>query len=138
MLAGISASDLDLYRECERIDPWGQTREDWRAAVQTAALVAAQGVKKSNGEAFTADEFLLTFKKGLKPDVKAFDAIQMVLDPEHVNKNKGLTIQEAMAIRWARLHNAQFGLDEYGNPLEPQTEEPPAESSQPADATENT
>lgn len=61
------------WRVLERIDPWGQSREDARFAMLCSAVMNAAGAKKQNGLRFTVDDFKLKFevKELSKPQTPA-------------------------------------------------------------------
>lgn len=57
----MDALELLEWRVLERIDPWGQTRDDWRIAKLGASLASFLGAKKADEKAIEASELLLVF-----------------------------------------------------------------------------
>jgi hypothetical protein len=62
MLAEMKPRHLAEWLAFYRIEPWGETRADIRAALQTMQLVSASGAKPTGGGYFELGDFLLDFR----------------------------------------------------------------------------
>lgn len=59
----ITAQELLEWYVLEKIDPFGQKREDHRFALLASVVANAAGSKKPDGKQFTSDDFMLKFKE---------------------------------------------------------------------------
>lgn len=87
MLRTISAQELDDRWRLELVDPYGQLRDDIRIAHQTAHIASIMGVKRKDGKAFTADDFLLRFDMAPKQKQQTAEQIERIF------------------MQWAKAHN---------------------------------
>lgn len=110
MMREIPAPELDDWFLLELVDPWGQTREDIRAAHQTLHLVAASGAKKTGGGAFTPEDFTLRFNIDEPP-------------PAPAKEPQSLERMQMYLMKWAKAINKRFGkaangIDDDPHPLD--------------------
>lgn len=57
----MTATEMVDWEVLEDVDPWGQRREDYRAAILAATVMNAGGWRKTGGRPFTEADFLLDF-----------------------------------------------------------------------------
>lgn len=50
------------WQVLEKIDPWGQAREDARFAMLCSAVMNAAGARKADSQRFTVEDFKLKFE----------------------------------------------------------------------------
>lgn len=64
----MTAEEFHRWKILERLDPWGQRREDWRIALLASQMAALVGAKKQDGTAFKAVDCMLEFNTDLPAD----------------------------------------------------------------------
>lgn len=66
----MSAQELLDWQVLEKIDPWGQLRDDHRFAMLASTIANSQGVKKEDGTLYGPEDFLLKFEQPKPPPVQ--------------------------------------------------------------------
>src|SRR5262245_26929079 len=61
LLRELDAAELLDWQLLESLEPFGERRDDYRAALQTWTIVAALGAKRHDGRPWTLDDFRLQF-----------------------------------------------------------------------------
>lgn len=69
----MSSRDISEAMAYERLQPFGDSREDYRAAMICHTMVSAQGLKKQGGGKFSISDFMPNFgakEKSITDSVK--------------------------------------------------------------------
>lgn len=80
----------------ERLDPYGQRRDDWRIAKLSALVATLVGAKKPDGTAFSAADLLLEFTQPTKAQRRA-----------RLKPTQSVGEMEWSLIAWAKAHNVR-------------------------------
>jgi hypothetical protein len=86
------------WQTLERIDPWGQAREDARFAMLASAVMNAAGARKQDNSRFTVEDFKLKF------EVK--EATQTQQTPEQIEAMFRMAVAANNAL-WAKKENTK-------------------------------
>jgi len=91
----MSAEEFQRWKVLERIDPWGERREDWRIALLASQVAGLAGAKKSKvaalpaADTFKAIDCILEFNMELPEVEEDIDPI----DAEAAQQKRAAEIQ---------------------------------------------